>query len=31
MVVAAMALISISGAVPAWDAELWCSAHQYRA
>jgi hypothetical protein len=29
-VVAAIALIRISGAVPAWLAELWCSAHQYR-
>jgi hypothetical protein len=27
-VVAAMAAISTSGAVPAWDALLWCSAHQ---
>jgi len=28
VVVAAMAPIRISGAVPAWLAELWCSAHQ---
>ena len=24
-------VFQISGAVPAWLSELWCSAHQYRA